>query len=616
MTIAEVPLIPHFALFGNPTNLLPEISPDGTRLYFLAPEEGVMNIWSAPIDRPDEAAAVTHDRGRGIRQYGVCHDDRTLFYLRDADGDESWRLYLVDIATGAERCATPFGKGVQTRILAHNRRHPTTVLLAINKDRPAFHDIYRLDLESAELTPVAENPGYLSWIVDTDLRVRGGSVLKPDGGLAIYLDPPDDPAAAAPWLEVPYEDAVGTRVAGFSRDGATAYLISSMDANAGRLFAVGVADGARTLLAEDPVYDVKQIEFDPQTGEPQAVLFAKDRDDWVFLDDAYAKDIQSIHAALPPNAVGGEVYAERTERTGRLWTITVVTGAGPVLYSIYDRSDASLRYLFSHQPALLDYQLSRMEPFEFAARDGVVVHGYVSWPPGRERRNLPAVVNVHGGPWARNSFGFDEEAQLIANRGYACIQVNFRGSTGYGKHFRNLGAKQWAAAMHTDLLDAVAHLAAGGGVDPARVAIMGCSYGGYAALVGAAFTSNAFACAIDLCGPSNLLTLLAAGAPYRTPLQAFMHANVGDPETERDMLWDRSPLSRVDAISIPILVAQGANDVRVTQDEAEQIVEALKAKGLPHEYLLFPDEGHGLARPENRKTYYAAVERFLAEHLA
>jgi dipeptidyl aminopeptidase/acylaminoacyl peptidase len=257
-----------------------------------------------------------------------------------------------------------------------------------------------------------------------------------------------------------------------------------------------------------------------------------------------------------------------------------------------------------------------MEAFEFPARDGVTVHGYATWPPDRERAALPAVVTVHGGPWARNWWGWEEEAQLLADRGYVCLQINFRGSTGYGKRFRNLGAKEWAGTMHTDLLDAVDFLAAAGEIDPARVAIMGCSYGGYAALVGAAFTPERFACAVDLCGPSNLLTMLEGGAPYRSPLQAFMYANVGNPETERDMLWARSPLSRAADIAIPVLVAQGANDVRVPRAEAEQIVAALRDKGLPHEYLLFPDEGHMLARPENREAYYAAVERFLAEHLA
>lgn len=614
-----VPLIPHDVLFGNPTRLVPEISPDGTRLLYLAPHDGVLNVWAAPVDRPEEARPVTHDRGRGIRTYGLCHDDRTLFYLRDRDGDESWRVHLVDLVTGEERCATPFD-GVQARVLAHNRWHPTTLLIALNEDRPALHDVYRLDLETGELTKVAENPGYLSWIVDDDLRVRGGTAMKPDGGTLVHLDPdghPDGaPDAPPPWLDVPYEDAMGTRVIGFARDGATCYLLSSVGANTTRLFAVDLATGRRTLLAEDPVRDVRQVERDPVTRTPQAVVFAGDRDTWVFLDEDFAKDVGRIRSALALQDIDGEIHLDRTDRSGRLWTVSVVTGAGPVLYYVHDRTDGSLRYLFSHSTELERYRLARMEPFRFAARDGVTVHGYVTWPPGAERRGLPAVVNVHGGPWARNTFAFDEEAQLLANRGYACVQVNFRGSTGYGKHFRNLGAKQWGAAMQTDLLDALDHLGADGSIDPARVAIMGCSYGGYAALAGAAFTPSVFACAIDLCGPSNLLTLLAAGAPYRTPLRSFMHAHVGDPETERDMLWERSPLSRVDDIRIPVLVVQGANDVRVPRQEAEQIVAALAAKGVPHEYLLFPDEGHGLARPANRQAYYAAVERFLAVHLA
>lgn len=616
VTARGVPLIPHSVLFGNPSYLVPEISPDGTRLVYLAPDEGVLNVWTAPVDRPEEARPVTHDRGRGIRTYGLCHDDRTLFYLRDRDGDESWRVHLVDLVTGRERCATPFD-GVQARVLAHDRRHPTTVLIGLNKDRPGLHDVYALDLVTDRLTKVAENPGYLSWIVDTDLRVRGGTVMKPDGGLSVYIDPPPGgPGDAPPWLDVPYEDAMGTRVIGFSRDGATCYLLSSIGDNATRLFAVDLATGRRTLLAEDPVYDVKQVEFDPVSRRPQAVLFAKDRDERVFLDEEFGKDLGRIRGELALLSVDGEVYVDRTDRAERLWTVSVVTGAGPVLYYVYDRPSGALRYLFSHQRELEAYTLARMEPFVFAARDGVTVHGYVTWPPGAERVGLPAVVNVHGGPWARHTFAFDEEAQLLANRGYACVQVNFRGSTGYGKHFRNLGAKQWGAAMQTDLLDAVAHLVADGGIDPARIAIMGCSYGGYAALVGAAFTPEVFRCAIDLCGPSNLLTLLAAGAPYRTALRSFMHAQVGDPETERAMLWERSPLSRVEEIRIPVLVVQGANDVRVPRAEAEQIVAALAARQLPYEYLLFPDEGHGLARPANRQAYYAAVEGFLAEHLA
>ncbi|AGL17726.1 S9 family peptidase [Actinoplanes sp. N902-109] len=599
--------IPRPLLFASPQRLKPEVSPDGTRLFFLAPDDGVLNLWTAPVDDPDAATPVTRDRGRGIRAYGVCHDDRTVFFLRDAGGDEGWRLHLVDLATREERCVTPYPK-VQTRVLAHNRWHPDTILLGLNLEKAHLHDVYRLDIGTGELTKVADNPGYLGWIVDTDLRVRGGTVMRADGGLTIHL-------GGEPWLEVPYEDVLTTRILGYDRSGATAYLVSSIDAEAGQLYAVDVATGRRTWLAGDPAYDIRQVEFDPRTNEPQAVVIAAERDEWVFLDEGYAKDVARVRADLRMRGIDGEIYPDRSDRSGRFWSLTVVTGADPLLYYLYDHSTSDLLYLFNHQPALDDYPLARMEPFAFTARDGVAVHGYVTWPAGAERRNLPAVVNVHGGPWARTFFGFDEEAQLLANRGYACVQVNFRGSTGYGKHFRNLGAKQWGAAMLTDLLDAVAHLAATGAVDPARVAIMGQSYGGYAALAGAAFTPAAFACAVDLCGPSNLLTLLAAGAPYRTPLTGFMHAHVGDPATEADLLRERSPLFRAADITIPVLVAHGANDVRVPRAEAEQIVEALRRNGVPYEYLLFPDEGHGLVRPQNRETYYAAVERFLATHL-
>jgi dipeptidyl aminopeptidase/acylaminoacyl peptidase len=597
-------LIPRDILFGNPAYAMAGISPDGTRLHFLAPADGVMNVWVGPVDRPDAARPVTHDRGRGITAFGFCHDDRTLFYLRDSDGDESFRLYLLDLETGRETCATPFD-GVQARVLAHNRWSPTTMLVGLNLDRRDLHDVYRLDLAGGGLSMVAANPGYLTWEIDSELRVRGGTAMRADGGAVIHLP--------EPWLEVPYEDVMGTRIVGYSRDGKVFYLLSSIGANASRLFAVDAATGERTLLAGEEAYDVRRVEFHPETLVPQAVVFGKSREERVFLSPSYEAELARIHDRLAAHGIDGDIAVDRCERTGRRWMVSVTTSDSPIQYHVYDRASGTLEYLFDQQPALRSYTLAFMEPFTFTARDGVEVHAYATWPAGAERRGLPAVVNVHGGPWARNSWGFDQEAQLLANRGYACVQVNFRGSTGFGKHFRNLAAKQWAAAMHTDLLDAIDHLA--GAIDTSRVAIMGGSYGGYAALVGAAFTPKVFKCAIDLCGPSNLLTMLAASAPYRKPLLAFMYAHIGDPDTERDLLWQRSPLSRVDDIEIPILVAQGANDVRVTRAEAEQIVAALQAKDLPYVYLLFPDEGHGLVRPENRETYYAAVEAFLAHHL-
>jgi dipeptidyl aminopeptidase/acylaminoacyl peptidase len=255
-----------------------------------------------------------------------------------------------------------------------------------------------------------------------------------------------------------------------------------------------------------------------------------------------------------------------------------------------------------------------MEPFTFKSRDGLDIHGYVTFPRGAER-NVPAVINVHGGPWARDNWGFNAEAQWLANRGYLCVQINFRGSTGYGKEFVNAGDREWGGKMHDDLVDAVDYIVRQGWADKDRIAIMGGSYGGYAALVGAAFTPDVFCCALDVVGPSNLKTLIESIPPYWAPIVSQFHQRVGNPETDEEFLWSRSPLSRVDEITIPVLVAQGANDPRVKQAEAEQIVAAMQAKGLEHAYILYPDEGHGFARPENRLHYYSIAEQFLARYL-
>ncbi|WP_218566437.1 alpha/beta hydrolase family protein [Vallicoccus soli] len=330
----------------------------------------------------------------------------------------------------------------------------------------------------------------------------------------------------------------------------------------------------------------------------------------MLLDESLRPDLERVEALGD-----GDVSVGRRERGDRLWLVSVAPSDGPVAYHLYDRSTGEARFLFTHRAELAEQVLAPMEPFSFTARDGLEIHGYATFPPGVDPAGLPAVLNVHGGPWARDFWGYDPDAQWLANRGYVCLQVNFRGSTGYGKAFLNAGDKQWGRAMHDDLVDAVEHAVARGWVDRERVGIYGGSYGGYAALAGAAFTPDVFRCAVDLVGPSNLLTLLDSLPEYWKPMIAHMHRRVGDPATEKDMLWERSPLSRAGDIRIPVLVAQGANDPRVKQAEAEQIVAALQEKGLPHTYLLFEDEGHGLAKPENRERFYAACEAFLAEHL-
>lgn len=607
MTYDAVPLIPRDVLFGNPERISPSLSPDGTRLGFVAPDDGVLNVWVGPADDPSAARPVTHDRGRGIRIFMFCHDDRTLVYLQDTDGDEDWRLYALDLESGESTLLTP-QTGVTAGALEHNRWNPTTMLIGLNADDPALHDVYRVDLTTRALEKVETNPGYAGWLVDSHLQIRGGLTMTEDGGAVVYRR--RDDGTDEPWFDISAEDVAATDVVGFSRDGSAAFILSSVDANAARLIRVDLASGAETVLAEDPDYDVSGVAMHPDTLEPQAVTFVKQRKEWVYLDQELGAEIDHLRSRLH-----GEVGVSRAVRDDRTWLVSDVLSDGPVRYYVFDRDSRELTYLFSHRPELEEYRLAEMEPFSFTARDGLTVHGYLTFPPEVPRSGLPAVLNVHGGPWARDTWGYDPEAQWFANRGYVCVQVNFRGSTGYGKAFGNAGNKQWGRAMHTDLLDAIDHLVESGAVDRDRVGIYGGSYGGYAALAGAAFTPDVFRCAVDLVGPSNLLTLLASVPEYWKPQIAFMHTRVGNPDTEADMLWERSPLSKADQIRIPVLVAQGKNDPRVKVAEAEQIVNALKDKGLDHEYLLFEDEGHGLAKPENRERFYAAAEAFLAEHL-
>jgi dipeptidyl aminopeptidase/acylaminoacyl peptidase len=288
---------------------------------------------------------------------------------------------------------------------------------------------------------------------------------------------------------------------------------------------------------------------------------------------------------------------------------------GPIPYYAYSRDTKEATFLFVHRPELEKYTLADMEPISFKSRDGLTIEGYITYPPGIPRENLPVVLNVHGGPWYRDSWGYNPEAQWLANRGYACLQVNFRGSTGYGKEHLNAGDKEWGGKMHNDLLDAVDWVVGQGIADPERIAIYGHSYGGYAALVGATFTPDVFCCAIAGMGPSNLITFLETIPPYWKPLLDLMYLRVGNPETEADFLKERSPLFKVDNIVIPMMIVQGANDVRVKQAESEQVVEAMKANGIECEYVLFEDEGHGFVKSENRLEFFSAAEEFLAKHL-
>jgi len=615
-----VDLIPRTVLFGNPERVSPSISPDGRRLAWIAPDDSVLNVWVAPMHGGgdgsarrggidwDAAVAVTADRDRGVRVYTWAHDGRHILYLQDRGGDENWRLFDVDLLTMAHRDLTPYDD-VQVQLIAVDKRFPTDVLVGINRDNPELHDVYRLDLVTGELQKVLENPGFIGWVADAEMVVRAGVAPQPDGGFVLMVRDRRD-QDWRPLLTVSAEDALTTGPLSFTVEGSSLLALSSVGADTARLVRINLADGETEELAGDPEADITGVRLDPDTWEPQIATVLKDRAELLVLDAALRADVDAI-----ANLDSGEPDIGSGDDDDASWLVAFNHDDGPVSYFAYERASRSGRFLFEHQPALSNYTLGAMEPFSFHSRDGLTVHGYLTFPPGERRAHLPTVLNVHGGPWARDVWGYDPEAQWLANRGYLCVQVNYRGSTGYGKSFVNAGNKEWGGRMHDDLVDAVAFVVDQGWSDPERVAIYGGSYGGYAALVGATFTPELFRCAVDIVGPSNLKTLIESIPPYWAPEIEVFHQRVGNPKTEEAFLWSRSPLSRVADIKRPLLIAQGANDPRVKRAESEQIVAALTEAGIEHEYMLFPDEGHGFAKPENRLRFYAAAEGFLARHL-
>ena len=605
-------LIPRRVLFGNPERVLPRISPDGTRLAWIAPHEGVLNVWVAPVgdDGVDWAAArvVTDDTDRGIRVYAWAHDGRHVLYLQDSGGDENWRLHDVNLLTMQRRDLTPF-EGVRTELIAVEKKFPTEILVGLNRDNPELHDVYRLNLIDGELVKEEENPGFIDWVADTQLIVRAGIAPQPDGGIVLMVR--DGRGEEwRPLLTVPAEDAMTSGPIAFSEDGLSMLALSSVGADTGGLVRIDVATGDTQLLARDPDTDVTGVRLNPDTREPQIVMFEKDRVEYQVLDRSVDADLAAIRVLNP----GDPVFADADD-ADETWLVAFSNDTSAASYYSYDRRTRRGSFLLNTRPELGQYELAPMEPFTFTARDGLTIHGYATFPPGAPRTGLPMVLLVHGGPWARDSWAFDAEAQWLANRGYLAVQVNFRGSTGYGKAFVNAGNREWGGKMQDDLTDAVGYVLGQGWADPARVAIFGGSYGGYASLAGAAFTPDLFCCAVDIVGPSNLKTLIETIPPYWAPMIAQFHTRVGDPDKDAEFLWSRSPLARARDIRIPLLIAQGANDPRVKQAESEQIVTALTEAGIEHEYILFPDEGHGFAKPENRLRFYAAAERFLARYL-
>ncbi|MEG4987064.1 S9 family peptidase [Microcoleus sp. BR0-C5] len=600
------PLIEREILFGNPEKTSPKLSPDGKYIAYIAPDEhNVLQVQLRTVGQSDDRQ-LTADKKRGIRIFFWTYSGEELIYQQDIDGDEKWHLFSVNIQSNLVRDLTPF-QGVRSHLIALDRNFPNEILVGMNIGDRRKHDVYRINLKNGAVEFDTDNPGNIvGWTVDAQFQVRAATATTADGGSELVFRETADKSWESLRSWGPDEEGGAVM---FSENGKILYIMGNHDANAKRLIALDLETKQETDVASDPEYDVGGIVVHPTKREIQAVSFYKDKQEWQILDQSIAEDFEDLGKFRP-----GEFDLTSRNLADTTWLIAYRTDDGPVYYYVYDRTSKTFTFLFSNQPKLEGLPLSSMEPISYTARDGLTIHGYLTKPVG-VATPVPAVLLVHGGPWARDTWGYNPQAQWLANRGYAVLQINFRGSTGYGKAFLNAGNREWAAKMHDDLLDGVNWLVETGIALQDKIAIMGGSYGGYAALVGLTFSPDVFACAVDIVGPSNLITLLQTIPPYWEPRKASLYHRVGNLETEPEFLKSISPLSFVYRIQKPLLIAQGANDPRVKEAESEQIVNAMKQAGKPVEYVLYTDEGHGFARPENRLHFFAIAEEFLAKYL-
>ena len=610
-------MIARAAIFGNPERAGAQVSPDGKYISFLAPRDGVMNVWVVERGKPlAEARPLTSEKVRPIRIYYWAANGGDIIYSQDKDGDENYLLYAVNVASGTERKLTDF-KGVRVVVYGSSWKRPNELLVGINERDKAFHDPYLLNVRTGEIKKLFDNTDkYDGFTADEDLRIRFVTRATEAGGQEVFKY---EDGKTTPFESIGFEDSQTTGPAGLTSDGRTLYWNESRGRNTAALLAIDLATGKKKVVAEDARADVGGSIINPETGVVLAYGVDYLKNEWRAVDPAIKADIGFLNSSLK-----GQWAVQSQTRANDVWLIGNDPITAPPRVMVYDRARKSLTELYVGRPALSGITLPAVCPVEITARDGLTLVSYLTLPVGsdpdgdcRPDKPLPMVLNVHGGPWHRDSYGYDPESVWLANRGYATLQVNFRGSTGFGKDFINKADKEWGRKMHDDLIDSVDWAIKNGIANRDKVAIYGGSYGGYATLWGVTNTPDRFACGVAVVAPSNLNTLLSSIPPYWESFKEQMFRRVGDPRTDagKALLNERSPLKYVQNISRPLLIGQGANDPRVKQAEADQIVAAMQAKKIPVTYVLYPDEGHGFARPANRTSFYAVAEAFLSQCL-
>ena len=616
ITVGDTPLILRSALFGNPVKFGALLSPDGKWVSWIAPVNGLLNVWVAPSDKPEVGKAITASTDHPISTHFWSSDSNQILFIKDNGGDENFHLYGVDIIIGKQQDYTPFAN-VSIKVIGVSSKRQNELLVGINDRDPRWHDVYLLNIKTGKRKLLLKGDGFINFQSDDDLQLR--LVGRPNvvGGID-YFHIKGGVVADKSFLSTSLEDS-GTSPLGFTSDGRTLYWIDSRDRDTAALFAEDTATGQRKLIGQDSRADLSGTLRHPVSGEVQAFSVNYLKDEWHFIDKRLKDDFDWLEKHLDK-----DFFVVSRTRADDKWIVGVDLLSKVSGTYLYNRQTKHLRTLYVARPELLGAPLMPMLTAEIKARDGLTLPSYLTLPKGSDingdgkaDKRVPMVLLVHGGPWLRDVYGYDAHHQWLANRGYAVLSVNFRASSGFGKKFLTAGNKQWGLAMHTDLLDAVEWAVKQGITSADKVAIMGGSYGGYATLAALAFTPTAFSCGVAIVGPSNLETLLATIPPYWEAGKKQMYSRMGDPTTieGREILRAASPLYKANQIIRPLLIGQGANDPRVKQAESDQIVAAMQTKNIPVTYVLYPDEGHSFEKPNNRISFNAIAEAFLGNCL-
>ncbi len=605
--------IPLEDFFRNSEHTAYQLSPDGKYISYLAPYKDRLNVFVRRVDEDDTASLrLTSETERSVAGYMWADNERLLF-MKDTAGNENYQLYGVRRDGTDLRAYTAF-EGVRTSLIDDLEEQPGYVMIGMNKRNAEVFDPYRLNLDTGELTLLAENPGnYQGWMTDHDGRLRAATAIV-DGvnTQLLYRDTEDEPFR--PVLTTNFRDTVGFME--FTPDNREVYAATNLGRDKTVLVRMNPATCEELeLLYENDTYDIASISYSRRRKKLLSVYCTGHKEPVRHYFDPEEEQLRKRIKAHFPDVRYGIADTDKAERTYLIYAGSDRTRGA---YWLYDAETDEARKIADIAPWIKSEEMNEMHAVTYTSRDGLAIEAYLTLPNGLtpdEAHGLPVVVNPHGGPWARDCWGYSSEVQFLSNRGYAVLQMNFRGSTGYGRKFLEASYKQWGLSMQDDITDGVRWLIGLGIADPKRVAIYGGSYGGYAVLAGLAFTPDLYACGIDYVGVSNLFTFMNTIPPYWRPMLEMMYEQVGNPETDREQLTATSPALHADKIKAPLFIAQGANDPRVNKAESDQMVEALRRRGVEVEYMVKDNEGHGFHNQENRFDFYRAMERFLAKHL-